>query len=70
MNAMAVAQRTTADEYLADPDATVRSELVEGVVIVQEPTPLHQWVVMDLFRALDAWISADRGRGQYGFPST
>ena len=68
MSAMAVAQRMTADEYLANPDETLRSELVEGEVIVHQPTPLHQLVVMDVFRALDAWISAAPGRGQVWIP--
>jgi len=68
MSAMAVAQRMTAEEYLANPDETLHSELVEGEVIVHQPRPLHQLVVMDLFVALHAWVSAESGRGQVWIP--
>lgn len=68
MGAMAVAQRMTADEFLADPDESVRSQLVEGEVVVQEPTPLHQYVVRDIFRALDHWAVARPGRGDAMMP--
>ncbi len=68
MNAMAVAQPITADEYLANPDETARSELVEGAVIVHEPSPLHQIVVLDVLRALDAWVREAPRRGQVWIP--
>lgn len=68
MNAMAVARRMTADEYLAQPFDEVRSELVEGEVVVEQPLNLHQVVVMDLLRALDAWVSERPGRGRVSIP--
>lgn len=67
MGAMAVAQRMTADAFLELEDPR-RTELVEGEVIVHQPGHLHQYVVMDLFRALDAWISKDPKRGQVWIP--
>ena len=68
MNAMAVAQRMTAEQYLAQPFDEVRSELVEGEVIVEEPRNLHQLVLRDLFRALDAWASEAPARGSVSWP--
>lgn len=68
MNAMGVAQRMTADEYLAQEFDEVRSELVEGEVVMEEPLNLHQVVVMDLFRALDAWAAQQPGRGAVSIP--
>ena len=68
MNAMAVAQRMTADEYLAQPFDEVRSQLVEGEVIVEQPRNLHQLVLRDLFRELDAWASESRERGSVSWP--
>jgi Uma2 family endonuclease len=68
MNAMAVAQRMTADEYLAQPFDEVRSELVEGEVVVEQPLNLHQVVARDLLVALHAWASAQRGRGEASMP--
>jgi Uma2 family endonuclease len=64
MNAMAVAQRMTAQEYLAEPDESVRSELVEGEVIVHGPGLAHQYVVRELYDALRAWQRHEPGRGE------
>jgi Uma2 family endonuclease len=64
MNAMAVAQRMTADEYLSLEDPR-RTELVEGEVIVHEPAPLHQIVVLDVLREIDIWIRAGSRRGHW-----
>lgn len=68
MNAMAFAQRMTADEYLAQEFGQVRSELVDGEVVVYEPGKPHQLAVMALLRALDAWIRGAPGRGQVWIP--
>jgi Uma2 family endonuclease len=68
MNPMAIAQRMTAQEYLAEPDESVRSELVEGEVIVHGPTFTHQHVLRELFVALWQWETATTGRGQACWP--
>lgn len=68
MTAMGVAPRMTADEYLAQELDEVRSELVEGEVVVHEPGKPHQRAVMALLRALDGWIRAAPGRGQAWIP--
>lgn len=68
MDAMAIAQRMTAQEYLAEPDESVRSELVEGEVIVHGPGPPHQYVVQELYDALRAWQRREPGRGRLWLP--
>ncbi len=68
MDAMTVAQRMTAQEYLAEPEDSVRSELVEGEVIVHGPGLSHQRVLRDIWRVLDAWTLAAPGRGEVTFP--
>jgi Uma2 family endonuclease len=68
MNAMAVAQRMTAQEYLAVPYDGVRSDLVEGEVVVNAPTLPHQQVLRNLDRALDAWNIAAPHRGLVTWP--
>jgi Uma2 family endonuclease len=68
MNAMAVAQRMTADEYLTGPEDSRRTELVAGEVIVHEPRKPHQFVVMELLHALQLWLRAQDGRGQVWIP--
>jgi hypothetical protein len=68
MNAMAVAQRMTADEYLAVPYDGVRSQLIEGEVVVEQPLNLHQLVARELFSAVLHWTSAAPGRGDVSFP--
>lgn len=68
MNVVATAQRVTAQEYLAIPWDGVRSELVEGEVIVQQPGALHQFILRDLARELDAWTLAAPGRGEISWP--
>ncbi len=68
MNVMAVAQRMTAHEYLAVPYDGVRSQLVAGEVIVQQPNLAHQRVLRALDRALEAWIAGETGRGEVTWP--
>lgn len=68
MTAMAVAQRMTADEFLAMPYDGVRSELVEGEVVVEQPLNLHQWTVQELYGALRDWTSEEPARGSISLP--
>ncbi len=67
MNAMSVAERMTAKQYLAieePPEGRRRTELIGGEVVVTDPLPLHSYVVGDLRFALSAWSRAASGRGQ------
>jgi Uma2 family endonuclease len=62
-----VAERLTADDYLAREDPR-RTELIDGVLVVNEPTVLHQRVVGLIYAALLAWTQAAPGRGTVSLP--
>jgi Uma2 family endonuclease len=69
MSAMAqVAQRMTADEYMAMPYDGRHTDLVDGEVVVHFPSSLHQIVLLDLQRAVDAWALSVPGRGGIMLP--
>ncbi|MGI8749906.1 MAG: Uma2 family endonuclease [Thermoleophilaceae bacterium] len=64
---MQVAERMTAQEFLALPEPASgrpRLSLVEGELVVNEPTPLHSFVDDDLAFALSVWARAKPGRGR------
>ncbi|MGI8729339.1 MAG: Uma2 family endonuclease [Solirubrobacteraceae bacterium] len=63
-----VAQRMTADEYLAHPGDGRRWMLVEGEVILNQPALPHQVVLMKLILALGDWVRAEDGRGLMTLP--
>lgn len=68
MNAMTAAspQRMTAEQFLALPprEDTCRLELIEGeVVVLSQPTPLHQLAVVNLVFAIKTWSTAAADRG-------
>lgn len=62
-----VAERLTADEYLARDDRR-RTELVDGEVVVNEPSILHQHVCGLVYQALAAWARSPAGRGTATLP--
>jgi Uma2 family endonuclease len=70
MGAMPATQRMTAQEYLDTPEPLQRpnTELVEGEVVVHEPTPLHQDVKLELIYALGHWCRQAPGRGRTWLP--
>ncbi|RMF83684.1 MAG: Uma2 family endonuclease [Nitrospinota bacterium] len=54
-----ITRRLTYDEYLALPESRQRYEIVDGeLIMVPSPTPRHQWISANLFRALDRFIRA------------
>ncbi|MGI8594099.1 MAG: Uma2 family endonuclease [Solirubrobacteraceae bacterium] len=60
----AVATRMTAEQYLAVEYGDDRwRELIDGVVVVNEPLPIHALFQLRLLRAIDSWIEAEPGRG-------
>lgn len=65
MTDVPVKQRMTADEFLAQPlgEGPRWQELVEGEVVVNEPTALHNVVQKDLIVSLDTWVRAGERRG-------
>jgi len=62
-----VAEPLTADAYLAREDPR-RTELIDGVVVVNEPSILHQHVCGLVYQALAAWTWAPGGRGTATLP--
>src|SRR5436190_6786407 len=62
-----VAERLTADDYLARDDPR-RTELIDGVVLVNEPSILHQHVCGLVYQALAAWTRSPTGRGTATLP--
>lgn len=62
-----VAERLTADAYLAREDPR-RTELIDGVVVVNEPSILHQHVCGLVYQALAAWTRSPEGRGSVSLP--
>ena len=64
MSSMQVAQRMTADEYLAwEQPEWPRTWLVDGEVVVNQPALKHQVLHGRLFAALHHWVHGDDGRG-------
>ena len=62
-----VAERLTADDYLARDDPR-RTELIDGAVVVNEPGILHQHVCGLVYQALAAWTQSPTGRGMATLP--
>ena len=67
MSVTTVAERLTADAYLARDDPR-RTELIDGVVVVNEPSILHQRVCALIWKALDDWTATPEGRGSASLP--
>ncbi len=70
MTAVPVAQRMTADEFLARPfeEGPRWQELVDGEIVVSQPTARHNRVQGNLFAALHIWARGGEARGQVFIP--
>jgi Uma2 family endonuclease len=62
-----VVERLTADAYLERADPR-RTELIDGVVVVNEPSILHQHVCGLIYEALAGWTRASVGHGTATLP--
>jgi Uma2 family endonuclease len=60
---MATTARMTAAEYIALPNDERWCELIDGVVVVNEPRVDHGLVFMNLSTALHNWVHAGTDRG-------
>jgi Uma2 family endonuclease len=60
-------QRLTSEEYLARPEDHF-TQLIDGEIVVTEPTLRHQAIVLFIVRRLADWVEAGSGRGQAGIP--
>jgi Uma2 family endonuclease len=70
MGAMRATHHMTAQEYLDQPVPLQRpnTELVDGEIVVNEPTRLHQAVKLELLFALGGWSRQAPGRGRTWLP--
>ena len=62
-----VTERLTADVYLARQDPR-RTELIDGTIVVNEPSVLHQRVCALIYEALAAWTRTPAGSGTVTWP--
>ncbi len=60
---MSVAQRLSVDEF-SRRDWPRGTQLLDGVVVLNEPTPHHQLMSRRLERAISDWQEAQRDRGE------
>ncbi len=61
--------RITADEYLAMEELEGRrTDLIDGEIVVNEPTPWHQRAVLEIVMALGAWQKGGADRGVASLP--
>jgi Uma2 family endonuclease len=70
MSAMPLAQRMTADEFLALPErqSADRLDLVDGEVIVEEATSRHNAIQRELLYAFEVWVRGSPDRGGVWLP--
>jgi Uma2 family endonuclease len=69
MTAMPVAERMTAEEFLALPEGQHRwTELVGGELVVDPPVLRHQLICSELVHELMIWIGAASERGLASIP--
>ena len=64
---MAVAAtRLTAEEYFATTDESPGVQLIDGEVVVNDPTFRHQRLVGEIYRLLANWLGDNPGHGEAG----
>lgn len=65
---MPLAQRMTADEFLAMDDPRRGLQLIDGKVVVNEPRRRHQFLQGELHALLREWVRSDQGGGDVSLP--
>ena len=63
---MAIQTRLSIDEFLRR-DWPPGAQLIDGEVIVNDPTRMHQEIAKRIIFALESWIRAGSDRGRVGF---
>jgi Uma2 family endonuclease len=66
---MSTATRMTAEEYFAVSVEGDFTELVDGVIVVDDPRPLHNLAQVEVLHALVSWCKAAPGRGFASTPT-
>lgn len=68
MDAVTTAQRMTADDFLAlEPQQRWR-QLIDGEIVVNQPSWMHGASQLRICVALDAWVRGGSGRGALNVP--
>lgn len=60
--------RLTAEEYFALPPTEQRTQLINGEIVVTEPSLRHQRITLELAHLLTAWLRENPGHGEAGIP--
>lgn len=60
--------RLTAEEYFALPPTERRTQLINGEIVVSEPTVRHQRIAFEIARLLANWLADNPGHGEAGMP--
>ena len=60
--------RLTAEEYFALPPTEKRTQLIDGEVVVTEPSVRHQRIAAEIYRRLANWLDDHPGAGEAGIP--
>ncbi len=70
MTSVPVAERMTAEEFLAlpEPELGWPVNLIAGEVVVNDPTVHHGEVQGELYLAFATWVRAESGRGKVALP--
>ena len=55
--ALEVKKLLTFEDYLLMPEIKQRYEIIDGELRMSPaPTPMHQWIIANLFQALNAFV--------------
>lgn len=70
MNTMPVAERMTADAFLSapEPESGWPRNLIDGEVVVNDPSVRHGYAQKQILVAIELWIRAGEGRGSVHYP--
>jgi Uma2 family endonuclease len=60
--------RLTAEEYFALPPTEQHSQLIDGAIVVNEPTVRHQRITGEIYLLLTMWLGENPGHGEAGLP--
>ena len=60
--------RLTAEEYFALPPTEKRTQLIDGEIVVTEPSVRHQRITGEIYRLIAAWLRDHPGHGEAGIP--
>ena len=60
--------RLTAEEYFALPPTEKRTQLIDGEIVVTEPSVRHQRITGEIFAEVRSWLKAHPGHGEAGIP--